>query len=446
MSNHSPTRALAGARRVGAALLCLAPALAACEGVLDVSNPNNVKQEDLANPTAATAQANGSLATVARGYGRILIVNATVSDELKWVGSRDAYRELDFGNLANPLNEFSDAAFPYVAEARWMSDEAVANLEAFDAQGALRNRADLARAYIYSAIAYLTVADHFDDFALSNRQEAAPPIGEANMARLYDDAVARLDQALAIAEGAGNVELRMTALALRARARHGKAVWMKVNPRGTVAADPLVDDPGANADAQAFLALSTVPDWFLRFTYSATTVEDDVGAWVNERLEMRVGDDYVVPTSDNKKVASIRLRDPIDGVPDPILTTLVNELILNRQYNPLRVVSAREMHLILAEAALARGSAAEFATHLNHVRALNALTPYSGQIPALDMLRHARRVNLFLQGRRLIDQYRFREASSDWLDTSDAVREPGTFFPIAYIEQLSNCHLREGGC
>jgi hypothetical protein len=103
------------------------------------------------------------------------------------------------------------------------------------------------------------------------------------------------------------------------------------------------------------------------------------------------------------------------------------------------------MHLILAEAALARGSTAEFTTHINHVRALDALTPYSGQIPELDMLKHARRVSLFRQGRRLIDQYRFREPSADWLDTSDAAKAPGTLFPIAYVEQLSNCHIR-GGC
>ena len=65
------------------------------------------------------------------------------------------------------------------------------------------------------------------------------------------------------------------------------------------------------------------------------------------------------------------------------------------------------MHLILAENSLANGDNAGFTTHINHIRAMDGLTEYSGQIDAQEMLLHTRRVNLFLQGRRLSDHYRF---------------------------------------
>lgn len=65
------------------------------------------------------------------------------------------------------------------------------------------------------------------------------------------------------------------------------------------------------------------------------------------------------------------------------------------------------MHLIIAENALANGDEATFAAHINKIRALDGLTEYTDQIDAQDLLEHSRRVNLFLQGRRISDHYRF---------------------------------------
>ena len=61
------------------------------------------------------------------------------------------------------------------------------------------------------------------------------------------------------------------------------------------------------------------------------------------------------------------------------------------------------------------------------------------------MLLHERRVNLFLQGRRLADQYRFGVVDPAWQAGADALLAPGTFLPISLTERLSNCHLA-GGC
>lgn len=422
------------------ALTGLALTLTACSGLLDVENPNSLVQDDLNSPAAAAALANGALATVSRGFGEIILLHGAASDELQFAGSRDAWIQIQEGDLRDPANEFSDAAWPFVVEGRWMADEAVRLLSEFNQSGNLADRTLLARSQLYSAIMYTQIADVWEDFALSNRTEASPPRGAENMLGLYDAAIEQLNDALAIAQTAGTAELRATILAQRARTRHARAVRAKITPAGTSPADPLVNVAAAVADAQAALAL--VPaTWRYRFTFSANTVANNWGAWVNERLELRPSDSYVFPTATDKQVAGIRLQDPIDAVPDPALSAIINEAVVARQFGPITVVSARELRLIIAEAALASGNETGFAEQINAIREADGLTPWTGQIPALDMLKHHRMAGLYLMGRRLNDHYRFGTKSPLWNPNAEAARRPGTLFPIAEVERTSNCHI-----
>ena len=420
--------------------LAVAVAAAGCGDLLDVENPNQLVQEDLQSPAAAGALANGAVATVTHALGWMTLVHGSASDELQFVGSRNAWIQLEEGNLHDPANEFTDQAWPSVTRGRWMADEAVRLLKEFDADGLLANRVLLARSQLYSAVIYAAIADMWEDFALSDRIQAAPPLGRTNMVQLYDQAITNLTEALAIADAAGNNELRAQILAQRARTHHARAVWGLVVPGQSTPADPWVNDGQAVADAQAALAL--VDDsWRFRVTFSSGTVANNWGAWVNERLELRVSDPYVFPEpEEGKTVEAIRLEDPIDGIPDPALETIVMEAVEERQYNPVTVVSARELHLILAEAGLA-GGAPDFATHINAVRDLDGLTPFTGQMDEDDLLMHMRRVNLFNTGRRLMDHYRYGEPSFSWVSGSRALATPGTLFPITDIERRSNCHI-----
>ncbi|MEX2526928.1 MAG: hypothetical protein WEA09_04760 [Gemmatimonadota bacterium] len=436
---------LRGGRTTMAALAMVGVlTLSACDDLLEVENPNQLVQEDLLSPAAAGALANGALSTVSRGYGQIALLAAAAGDEVVFTGSRDAWIQLQSGDLRDPANEFSDAAWPFITEGRWMADEAVRILEGHDQAGSLTNRTNLARARLYSAIMYTQIADLWEDFVFSNRTETNPPIGEAGMLGLYDQAVANLDGALAIAQATGNSALQATILAQRARTKHAKGVRGKITPAGSTPANPLVNDGGANADAQAALALVT-GDWMFRFTYSANTVDNNWGAWVNERLELRPSNTYVQATEDDKRVASITLMDPIDDIPAPGLSAIIMEAVAARQFGPLTVVSARELHLILAEAALAQGDDAGFTMHINNLRALDSLTPYSGQVAAMDLLKHSRMSNLYNTGRRLSDHYRFGTKSALWNPNFEAANRPGTLFPIAQLERTSNCHLL-GAC
>ena len=104
-----------------------------CDDPLNVANPNSLVEQDLGNPTAANAVANGALATVARGWGEVIAPYSTATDEVIWIGSRDAWRDLDFGNVSFTGNEFTDDAMKFLHEGRWMADKAVAQLEEHNA-------------------------------------------------------------------------------------------------------------------------------------------------------------------------------------------------------------------------------------------------------------------------------------------------------------------------
>ena len=446
------TRSSTGGRRSPRAWLGAVAALAvvltvgACEDPLDVENPNNLVEEDVATPTAVPATVNGALATTTEMLGEVNAIYATASDEVRWIGSRDAWNSLSQGNLDDPTNEFSDATFPTVGTARYMVDRAVRLAEQFDAEGELGDRTNLARAYLYAAIAYTTIADAYDDFVLPEEPtEAVPPVGEENMSQLYQQAASFLGSGLSVARDVGDTELETRILAMRARVHHAMAMWSKLNPGGSPPADPLVSSADADADAQAVLSeVGTSADWKYQLTFSSSTVASNVAFQINQRGELQFGPALVqADPEDLTDIEAIVIEDPIDEIVDPVASATINSFTTADEYASHTLTSAREMHLILAESALAQGDdggSGEFASHVNAVRSMDGLSDYTGpgQIDPVTLLEHERQVNLLLQVRRLSDMYRFGETSSDWLQQSRAMTEPGTFFPIAITEIRSN--------
>lgn len=412
--------------------------LGACD-LLEVDNPNALVQEDIEKVAAAAAAVNGAQALTASGIGSIYAPFSTVGDEITWIGSRDAWNELDQGTPDNPGNEFADGAFPGIAQARWMTQFAVEIMEGHVAEDAGNSalQGHLARANLYAGVAYSTIAQMFDDFAFSNRTEPGPLIGPANMGSVFDEAIAFYSAAMA-----GGGETAMRAQAARAQAYHQKAIWGLLNPPGSTPGNPLINDANANSDAAAVLGSVAGTDWAYRFQYSASTVTNYLSGQVNERGELQIGPDYATQSaSDPTDLVSHDLTDPIEGALDTRYKARADEFLAGGPTSPLTVVSERGLRLILAESALAGGDMAGFTEHVNMIReGLDGLTGYSGQVPAIELLQHERRVNLFLQYKRLQDHYRFGIPSSNWLPGSKATTTPGTMLPITRIEILANCH------
>jgi len=429
----------AGRCRVAHAGLALAGLLAAggCKGILDVENPNNIAESSLGDPQAAVQQANGVEASTVRMISAIAAPYATATDELDWTGSREAWNELEKGVISDYLNEFTDLAFTYVGEARYTGDETIKRFEAFDTQKRLRDRNSLVRTYLHTAIAHAAIADMFDDFAFSSKQTPAKPVGRANMFTLYDKAIGYLNKAAVIDTG----DFGYALLATRARIKHAKAVWMKITPQGQTPANPLVNDAGANADALAALALSGGDDAFKM--KSNIEAQPDINIWfeVNGRNEMSIGDVYRT------------LTDPITGLPDPVSARLISEFEdppTSSQEGFFTIVSDRELLLILAESALATNDLVTFASRINAVRSLDGLPPWTGQVPALEILKFERQANLFLQMRRLADLYRFGLKVAQWSadpNFKSAFDTPGVLFPIPNVERLANpCVANPSSC
>lgn len=402
-------------------------------GLLDVDNPNALVEEDIQSVQAADAAVNGAQALVASGIASIYAPFSVVGDEVDWIGSRDAWNELNLGTPDNPGNEFADGAFPGIAQARWMSKFAVDLIAEHESTPDMQAR--LARANLYAGVAYSAIAQMFDDFAFSNRTEPGPLIGADNMSSVFDQAIDFFTAAMS-----GGGETAMRAQAARAQAYHQKAIWNLLNPAGSAPGNPLINDSNANSDAQAVLGMVEGTDWAYRFSYSGSTVGNSLAWQVTERAELQIGPDYATKDPEGALTGHI-LMDPIEGALDTRYMERVTEFIDADGYAPLTVVGERGLRLILAEAALASGDMGGFTNHINMIReGLDGLTAYSDQIPAVEMLQHERRVNLFLQYKRLQDHYRFGVPSSNWLAGSKALTTPGTMLPITRVEILANCN------
>ena len=149
-------------RKASALVLLGALSMTGCGDLLDVNNPNNLVEESVQRPAAAEGVVNGSLRAVSRAASDVWEGPAVVSDELYWTGSRDAWGQLDQGFVGDPLNEFTDGAFPSLGQATWMADYAVNIVREHVANGDATN-ALLARALLYRGMINLFVGESQED-------------------------------------------------------------------------------------------------------------------------------------------------------------------------------------------------------------------------------------------------------------------------------------------
>ena len=411
--------------------LLLGFSLFSCD--LEVDNPNSLLEGDLQDPSAAAALANGAWNASLRGITYMMMPHAVATDESVWIGSRDAWYQIDKGGMTNVYNEFVDQAWPFISEGRWMSDKAIAILEGLGPD--LPDGQDLVLAYLSGAMVRVYIADMFEDFVFSDKTEAGTPIGAANMSQLYDEALALLTKAQALATGDNAVKV----LSLVARTKHAKAVWGKVNPVNT--ASPYVS---AGASEAADAAALMTADWKWRMKFSSSTVSNYMSGQINDRQEMDLFQNDLVETATPGAGGDPQPNDPVTGLLDSRMSASAAEFRAGgggTQWAPVTITSLREMHLIIAESKKAGGDDAGCLAELNALRTFDSLDPYPSGTDAGTALQHERRANLFLQSRRLSDMYRFNLTSTVW----DAVEKSpaGSYFPITISEIRANPNISQ---
>jgi hypothetical protein len=208
------------------------------------------------------------------------------------------------------------------------------------------------------------------------------------MVRLFDTAVQHLDKGLAVAQATSNVELQRQILGARAKAKYQKALWQKLKPARTRPAGPADqrrrrrggregragnDAVGLPVAAHAGREQSRRPEHRLRDEPAAR----DPG---RQRVRRPGGaGEHPARAPDRRDPA----HRPVTGQADPTLARAIDRVLPAGvgELVAFTVVSAREMHLIIAEAALAAGNTAEFVSRINTVRALSGCRRTTGRAP-----------------------------------------------------------------
>ena len=414
---------------------------------MDAENPNALVEEDLGDPAVAGAMANGALNTTSNGIGAMITPGSVLTDETTWIGSRDAWGSLDKGQVSDVYNEFVDGQWNQITEGRWMADQAVTTLEAFQSDGTLSDVEILARAYLYAGVVRVYIADWFEDFVYSDKSVSGVPIGKGNMMTVYDEAITILKSGLSTTSDS---EMKARFNAMIARAYFAKAIHAGgLNGGGFVTSG----DAKTYADA----ALSTWDETSkYQIEYSSTTVSSDFSWQVNGRSELEfgirpdgIGDPFPADLVDTD--ASVDVADPQGnalGPADPRLAAIAHDFFEDRggtDYAPITAISGAELHLIIAEIAHKGGDDATALVHLNMNR--TGMTAYDGSNATVaDAIKHERQVNLFAAGRRMLDMYRFGQRSILWQSQYEAYSAPGTLFPITIkeIRANPNCPLPSG--
>ncbi|GMV07586.1 MAG: hypothetical protein AMXMBFR53_38610 [Gemmatimonadota bacterium] len=455
-------------------------ALSGCDNLLDVDNPNSLTEESVDLPAAASGVANGSLRMLADAVSEVWQSTGVSTDEFFWTGSRDGWNTLDRGAIDEPRNEFLDAIFPELGTATWMGRKAIVTLEQHVADNPSDNRfkVELARAYFFNGMALLVTGETQEDMTFSDKMTDGAPVGPANMYQVLDDAIKNLDEAVTRFQALGNTNMVTAARAVRARAHMSRAIWNKINP----AAQPggALQWPAAAADAQAVLAAVGSSDYRYELGFTATASLCAMCDWINNRGENQVNDDLIALTTSGTGAAGRRTdpaavaaalanpsynggpvrvapgsqvnvikKDPFTGQLDPTIKVMVDRFPTS-QYGPLVMSSARLMHLILAEHALATGGPGDpgFVMHINHLRTMDGEAPFvsGGAVSDLAMLQYERRINTLFMGLRLPDMFRWGIKDPRWQAVNAAITKPGELFPITIVEQRANCHLNGLPC
>lgn len=422
--------------------------------LLDVDNPNNLVEDLAVRPAAANSMTNGSLQMVSEAIADLWEGPAVVADELYWTGSRDAWGQLDNGYISDPLNEFTDDAFPSLGRAVWMAQRAVDLMAQHVAEdpddGGLAR--DYARAQLYNGIVLMVTGELQEDMTFSDKMESGQPVGPMNMSSVLDDAIANLDGAVTGFNELGEDDLELRARAVRARAHMSRAIWEQLNPTATVGG--ALDFTAALADANAVLDEVGGSDWQYALEYSNDSNGADMLGNVNERGENQIDDSLVENDGPGAsgRTGVVALLDPVSAAPDTAVAKWVAQFGSD-EFGELTIVSERLLRLIVAEHDLATGPTAEFEAQIDAIRDLDDKADFNsgGAVSDLEILQHERRVNTLFMGLRLQDMYRWGIQDARWQSASSAVTAPGTMLPITVIECRaneyldSNCQTLSGG-
>jgi len=377
MTHRSP---LLARRLLGLASVVLF--VGACSDILEVSNEQDILDQNLDSPDAVTPIMNGVIGDYALAYANAIDIVGLFGQELIHTGSFPTWREVENGIGTRP-SATGNQVYQNASRAIWVADTAAVRFR--KALPDAEKRFELATVLVWGGFAHFMLADNFCEVTFHGGPAVAPAEG-------YQRAKALFDDALAVATAANRPELRNAALAGRARAKL-----------------MLGDYAGARTDAQL------IPQGFtLRALYGNNTRENNAVATNTTTLirrEAGVHPRYYRGDARYKTDPRTLFRDKGDTAkgPDPT-RQFVEQLKYPARDTPIPVFTWQEARLIEAEAEIRLNNPARAVVLINQVRAAANLPAYAGaatQQAVMDQLIYERSAELWLQAHSLNDWRRF---------------------------------------
>lgn len=365
------------------ALVALTVALAACNGVLDVQNQQDILDTNLDNPNAIGPLLAGVAGDFSAAYSNSVNIVGLFGGELIHTGSFPSWEEVQGGVGTRPSTEGSNM-YNTVERAMWVADTAAVRLgKLVSNPGA---SPEIASAMIWGAFASFILADNYCQGTIKAGPAVAPD-------SLYKRAEALFSQALQLATAAGKDSLRFRALAGRARAR-----LMLKNYAG--ARDDATLIPGTFI-YNAIYSSNSTREYNSVASNTTTLIRREAGVHPRFYNDARYKTDSRTPFLDR--------GDTAKG-PDPT-RKFVEQLKYPVYGTPIPVATWQEERLIEAEAEARLGNTARAVVLINQVRTAARLAAYAGGAPAevLNQIQYERSAELWLQAQSLSDLRRFQD-------------------------------------
>jgi len=381
-------------------------ALAACDGLLEVQNEQQILEQDLDQEAALPPVVNGVAGDWALMYTGAINIIGLVSFELIHTGSFPSWRSVETGLMDRTSN--GNGVYNNLSRSIWVADDAARRIdEAFGGGGGM---VEPAQVRTWGGLAKIMMGDNFCEGTL----DGGPAMPPAEFYRLADQ---DFTEAMSLASSAGAPDWAMRAQAGRARARL-----------------MLGDYAGAMSDAKAIQA-----GYRFEAVYSQNSGrENNSVASLTRTLTRREAGVHPTFYDDPRFIADPRTsfidRGPNETGPDPTRKYVEQEKYKLRD-SPIPISTWQEARLMEAEAELNIGSAERAVDLINEVRAFVSLDPYEGEVShaaVMAQIMYERSAELWLQGHRLNDLRRTNDPS---------LAGRGVCFEIGIDEWESNPNL-----
>lgn len=398
-------------------LLLLVPLLAACDSLLDATNPSQVLESDLDNPALAGTLRDSALGRFECAFTSYVISTGVLAQEL--INSSGWANITDWGRLGEGVgtttgtcpttsNASAMGAYTAIQQARYLAEDGVRRIENFSAAAVPDRDLLLAQLNVYAGYSRLLLGEGYCEMAI----DEGPLLTRADVVR---SAIERFDAAESFAVGVGNEGLRFLAVLGRARAR------LDLGEHAAAAEDAARIPSGFVWNAQYSSSQPLRENRVFNINRPNRFLSVEPGRYAH--LTVEGVPDHRVPVSSSGLLGH-------DGI-----TAHWYQLKYSSAASPIPLASWEEAQLILAEARPAEAVAA-----LNRLRAAEGLPAYTGNGSLEDVLEERRR-QLFLEGHRLNDMVRHGLPFPTGFNHKGQQYGPITCMPLPEQEWRSNPNL-----